>query len=61
MDKITSRTVSKFYAGFNFLSNSDDSTKEWHEEFCASVNKGELVLYRSENGVEIYYRYLTWD
>jgi dTDP-4-amino-4,6-dideoxy-D-galactose acyltransferase len=61
MDKIASRPISKFYAGFNFLSNSDDSTNEWHEEFLAAVNKGELSVYKSAHGVEIYYRYLTWD
>jgi dTDP-4-amino-4,6-dideoxy-D-galactose acyltransferase len=61
MDKIASRPTSKFYAGFNFLSNSDDSTKEWHEEFLAAVDKGDLSLYKSMSGVEIYYRYLKWD
>lgn len=61
MDKIASRPTSKYYAGFNFLSNSDDSTKEWYEEFFASVDKGDLSLFKSAHGVEIYYRYLKWD
>lgn len=61
MDKIASRPASKFYAGFNFLSNSDDSTQEWYEEFSAALDKGELRLYKSAHGVEIYYRYLAWD
>lgn len=61
MDKIASRPTSKFYAGFNFLSNSDDSTQEWYEEFSGAVDKGELSVYKSAHGVEIYYRYLTWD
>ncbi len=61
MDQILSRLTSKFYAGFNFLSNSDDSTKEWHEEFLAAVDKGELRLHESANGVKIYYRHLQWD
>lgn len=61
MDKIASRPTSKYYAGFNFLSNSDDSTKEWFEEFSNTVNKGDLKLFRSAHGIEIYYRYLIWD
>lgn len=61
MDKIASRPTSKFYAGFNFLSNSDDSTQEWYEEFLVSVDRGDLILYKSTQGVEIYYRHLKWD
>lgn len=61
MEKIASRPTSKYYAGFNFLSNSDDSTKEWYEEFSAAVDKGELNLFASAHGVDIYYRYLKWD
>ena len=61
MDKIALRPTSKFYAGFNFLSNSDDSTKEWFEEFLVSVDKGDLILYKSTQGIEIYYRHLKWD
>lgn len=61
MDQLLSRPTSKFYAGFNFLTNSDDSTKEWCEEFLAAVDKGELSLHESTNGVRIYYRYLKWD
>lgn len=61
MDQILSRPTSKFYAGYNFLTNSDDSTKEWHEEFLSALDKGELSLYESTNGIRIYYRYLKWD
>lgn len=61
MDKIASRPTSTFYAALNFLSNSEDSTKEWFEDFSAAVDKGELGLYKSAQGVEIYYRYLNWD
>ncbi|RZA08678.1 MAG: hypothetical protein EOO68_01735 [Moraxellaceae bacterium] len=61
MDKILSRTTSKFYAGFNFLTNSDDSMTEWHEEFSTAINNGDLSLYKSASGAEIYYRYLKWD
>lgn len=61
MEQILLRPTSKFYAGFNFLTNSDDSTKEWHEEFSAALDKGELHLHESANGVRIYYRHLKWD
>lgn len=61
MDKILSRPTSKFYAGFNFLSNSDDSTKEWCEELLIAIDKDEISLYSCAGGVDIYYRYLKWD
>lgn len=61
MDKILSRPASKFYAAYNFLTNSDDSTNEWYEELIAASNNKELLVFNAENGIEIYYRYLQWD
>lgn len=61
MDKILSRPASKFYAAYNFLTNSDDSINEWYEELIAASNNKELLVFNAENGIEIYYRYLQWD
>jgi dTDP-4-amino-4,6-dideoxy-D-galactose acyltransferase len=61
MDKILLHPVSKFYAPYNFLTNSSDSVNEWYEELVRAVDTEELLLFGTDNGVEIYYRYLKWD
>lgn len=61
MDNILSHTTTKFYSGLNFLSNSDDLTKQWHEEFLVSLAEKDLELFAINAEVEIYIRYLKWD
>lgn len=61
MDKILSHATTKFYSAFSFLSNSEDLTKQWHEEFAVSLAEKELELFKVNSGVEIYIRYLKWD
>ena len=61
MNHILSHATTKFYSGFSFLSNSEDLTKQWHEEFLVSLREKELELIKMNSGIEIYLRYLKWD